>query len=105
MSRPPDHVLRALADPTRRAIYESLLDAERPVTHLTRAMRVSQPAVSQHLAVLRDAGLVTPRQEGRHRFYRANPSGLAPLVSWLDHYRRFWKSRLPKLKATLEELQ
>ncbi|MFT3839218.1 MAG: metalloregulator ArsR/SmtB family transcription factor [Myxococcaceae bacterium] len=105
MSKPPDDVLRALADPTRRAIYESLLETEHPVTHLTRKMRVSQPAVSQHLAVLKDAGLVTPRQEGRHRFYRANPAGLTPLVDWLEHYRRFWNTRLPKLKATLEDLE
>ncbi len=105
MSRPPDAILKALADPTRRAIFESLIDSERPVTHLTRKMRVSQPAVSQHLAVLRDAGLVTPRQDGRHRYYRAEPAGLTPLVHWLNHYQDFWASRFEKLKLTLEELE
>ena len=97
-------VFRALADPTRRAVYERLTQGEAPVGALSEAFGVSQPAVSQHLAVLRDAGLVVPRRDGRHRYYRARPEGLAPLVDWLEHHRAFWNDRLARLGATLEDL-
>jgi DNA-binding transcriptional ArsR family regulator len=97
-------VFRALGDPTRRALFERLIQGEASVGDLTSGLRVSQPAVSQHLAVLRDAGLVTPRQSGRQRFYRAEPAGLAPLFDWLEHYQRFWKRRLAKLQSMLEEI-
>jgi len=97
-------LFHALGDPTRRALFERLMTGEASVTELTSGLRVSQPAVSQHLAVLRDAGLVAPRQVGRHRMYRAEPAGLAPLFDWLSHYEKFWKRRLAKLQSTLEEL-
>jgi DNA-binding transcriptional ArsR family regulator len=76
--------LRALADPLRRGLFESLAAAgELPVDALVKGRGVSQPAISQHLKVLRDAGLVIERREGRRAYYRALPEGLDPLHSWL----------------------
>lgn len=98
-------VFRALADPTRRAVFERLARGEAGVGELTDRFKVSQPAISQHLAVLREAGLVELRQEGRNRYYRAAPEGLAPLAGWLEHYRAFWNKRLAKLASTLEEIE
>jgi DNA-binding transcriptional ArsR family regulator len=99
-----DAVFRALADPTRRAIFEQLARGEAPVKALTARSHVSQPAVSQHLAALRAAGLVTERYEGRLTHYRVRAAGLRPLVSWIEHYQAFWLERLPRLKALLEEM-
>src|SRR5262249_3966554 len=98
-------IFRALADPTRRAIFEQLARGESSVKDLTGSFRVSQPAVSQHLAALRRAGLVSERQEGRFAYYRAEPAALKPLVDWLDHYQAFWHERLRRLKALLEEME
>lgn len=105
MSASNDLVFRALSDPTRRAVLERLMRGEAAVVELTAGLHVSQPAVSQHLAVLRDAGLVALRQQGRHRIYRAEPAGLAPVVDWLAHHQRFWRTHLDKLKSTLETLK
>ena len=100
-----DQLFRALADPTRRAIFERLmLDGEAPVKQLTAQFEVSQPAISQHLATLHRAGLVAERREGRHSFYRVDPEGIRPLVDWITRYRAFWRDRLPRLKALLEEM-
>ena len=66
---------------------------------------VSQPAISQHLAVLRGAGLVSERRQGRHAYYRAAPEGLAPLVDWIARYRAFWPARIRKLKDLLKEME
>jgi len=85
-------------------MFERLMRGEASVAELTEKLDVSQPAVSQHLAVLREAGLAVPRQDGRQRFYRAEPAGLAPLFDWLAYYQRFWDRRLAKLKSTLQEL-
>jgi len=98
-------VLRALADPTRRVVFERLASGEASAGELGRGLGVSQPAISQHLGVLRDAGLVTPRREGRHRYYRARPGGLAPLVDWLARHRIFWSDRLERLGAVLEDIE
>jgi len=97
-------VFRALADPTRRAVLERLMAAEMNVSELTANFAVSQPAISQHLAVLRQAGLVTERREGRRAFYRADTAGLQPLVDWVDRYRRFWPDRIDRLKTLLKEM-
>jgi DNA-binding transcriptional ArsR family regulator len=97
-------VFRALADPTRRAIFERLTRGEAPVKELTARFDVSQPAVSQHLAALRRAGLVSERREGRHAYYRVAPAGLRPLVDWIEHYQAFWLDRLNRMKALLEEM-
>lgn len=98
-------VLRALADPTRRAVFEQLARGEATVKALTEHAGVSQPAVSQHLAVLERSGLVATRRAGRFIYYRADPGGLRPLVRWIEHYQAFWLDRLSKLKALLEEIE
>jgi DNA-binding transcriptional ArsR family regulator len=102
--RTEDAVFRALADPSRRAILTRLLRGEAAVKHLTARSEISQPAVSQHLARLRSAGLVSERREGRHVYYRAEPNGLRPLVDWVAHYRKFWPDLLDKLRALLKEM-
>jgi len=63
---------------------------------------VSQPAISQHLAALKGAGLVSERREGRFAYYRANPKGIVPLISWIERYRAFWPERIEKLKDVLK---
>jgi DNA-binding transcriptional ArsR family regulator len=95
-------VFRALADPTRRAVYERLAGREMTVSELRTGFPISQPAISQHLAVLRQAGLVSERREGRYAYYRVEPDGLAPLVDWIDRYRAFWPQRIEKLKDVLK---
>ncbi|TPN88203.1 winged helix-turn-helix transcriptional regulator [Mesorhizobium sp. CU2] len=97
-------IFRALADPTRRAVYERLTASEMSVSELRAGMSVSQPAVSQHLAVLRGAGLVVERRAGRNAYYRADPKGLDPLLGWIDRYRAFWPERIEKLKTVLKEM-
>jgi DNA-binding transcriptional ArsR family regulator len=99
----PD-VFRALADPTRRAVFERLAGGERTVSDLKAGFPISQPAISQHLAALRSAGLVQERREGRYAYYRVDPQGLAPLVDWVERYRAFWPQRLEKLKDVLKEM-
>ena len=95
-------ILRALADPTRRAIFERLARREMSVSELKAGFDVSQPAISQHLAALRGAGLVTERREGKFAYYRIDPKGLTPLVNWIDRYRSFWPARVEKLKDVLK---
>lgn len=97
-------VFRALADPTRRAVFERLSHGEATVTELTKRFRVSQPAISQHLSALRAGGLVGVRREGRLAYYRVEPRGLRPLVTWIEHYQAFWVEHLARLKTLLEEL-
>src|SRR5215207_5706308 len=87
-----DDVMRALADPTRRAVFERIATSDEiNVAELTRASGVTQGAVSQHLKLLKRAGLVAERPQGRNVFYRARPEGLAPLFDWLSHYDAFWR--------------
>jgi DNA-binding transcriptional ArsR family regulator len=98
-------IFRALADPTRRAIFERLTHGEAPVKELQARFSVSQPAVSQHLKALRQAGLVSERREGRLVIYRVEPEGLRPLVNWIEHYQAFWLERLDRLKQLLKEMK
>ena len=98
-------IFRALADPSRRAIFERLTKGEAAVKDLTASFRISQPAVSQHLAALRRAALVSERREGRHVYYRVRPKGLRPLVDWIAHYQAFWSHRLDRLEALLKEME
>ncbi len=100
----PDHtgVFRALADPTRRAVFERLMSHEMTVSDLTEGFSVSQPAISQHLAALRGVGLVSERRAGRFAFYKAEPAALAPLADWVDRYRAFWPERIGRLKDVLK---
>jgi DNA-binding transcriptional ArsR family regulator len=99
-----DTVLRALSDPTRRAVFERIARSELNVAELTRESGVTQGAVSQHLKLLKGAGLVSERPQGRMVFYRANPEGLAPLFDWLSHYDAFWRERFADLRALLKEI-
>ncbi len=100
-----DTLFKALADPTRRAVFERLTrDGEASVAALTSGAGVSQPAVSQHLAALRSAGLVAERHEGRRTFYRAEPRSLLLLIDWVSLQDAFWRDRLGRLAELLEEL-
>jgi DNA-binding transcriptional ArsR family regulator len=91
--------LTALADPTRRAIVEALADGPLPVGRLASRLPVTRPAVSQHLKVLKAAGLVTERAEGTRRVYRLDPTGLAEIRAWID---RFWDRALADFKQSVE---
>ncbi|WP_211596690.1 ArsR/SmtB family transcription factor [Phreatobacter stygius] len=97
-------IFRALADPTRRAVFERLADGEKNATELRAGSGISQPAMSQHLGVLRQAGLVVERRQGRHVNYRVNPDGLAQMFEWLQRYRAFWPERVEALKQLLKEM-
>ncbi|HEX6042820.1 metalloregulator ArsR/SmtB family transcription factor [Longimicrobium sp.] len=99
-----DRIFQALADPSRRAIFESLTRGEAAVKDLTARFDISQPAVSQHLAALRDAGLVTGRREGRLVYYRVEPQGMKPLIDWITHYQAFWTDRVQRLEQLLERM-
>lgn len=100
-----DAVLRSLADPTRRAIFERLSrEGEQTVRALTDRSGVSQPAVSKHLGVLKLAGLVRDRRDGRQTHYRAEPQGLAPLIDWMSLYGAFWRERFDRLEALLQRM-
>jgi DNA-binding transcriptional ArsR family regulator len=102
MGSRPDVLFRALSDPTRRAIFERLVDGgEQSVHVLTGHAGVSQPAVSKHLGVLKFAGLVCDRREGRETYYSADPHGLAPLAGWMKVYGRFWLDRFDRLESVL----
>ena len=92
--------LTALGDPTRRAIFERLADRPSAVGELARELPVSRPAVSQHLKVLKDAGLVIDRRAGNRRIYRLDPDGVGELRAYLD---RFWNRSLTAFKAAAEE--
>jgi len=90
----------ALGDPTRRAIFARLAERPRPVGELAHGLPVSRPAVSQHLRVLKEAGLVTDRSAGNRRIYRVDPDGLAALRTQLD---RFWNEALANYKQLVEQ--
>jgi len=102
---PEDRIFQALADPSRRAIFESLTQGEAAVKELTSRFELSQPAISQHLAALKGAGLVTSRREGRCVYYRVEPEGLKPLIDWITHYRAFWTEHLTRLEDLLEIME
>ena len=99
-----DSVLKALADPTRRGLYERVAATEEmTVGGLTEGSGVSQGAVSQHLKTLKQAGLVSERPEGRNVFYRVNPQGLEPMLEWMTRYAVFWTQRLDALERLLRQ--
>ena len=98
-------VMRALADPTRRAVFEQVVNSDEiTVVELTRGSGVTQGAISQHLKVLKQAGLVIERPEGRKVYYRAQPEGLEPLVNWISHYGVFWRERFANLRTLLKDI-
>jgi DNA-binding transcriptional ArsR family regulator len=92
-----------LAEPTRRRILDLLLDRERPVGELVEKLKLSQPGVSKHLRVLREAGLVSVRNEAQRRIYEIRPEPLEELAEWLEPYRRLWAERLDALERHLDE--
>jgi DNA-binding transcriptional ArsR family regulator len=97
-------VFEVLAEPHRRRILDFLLERERPVSDLVSLLRVSQPAVSKHLRVLRDAGLVEARVDAQRRLYRLRAGPLRELDDWLAPYRAMWASRLDALESHLQDM-
>jgi DNA-binding transcriptional ArsR family regulator len=102
MSTARNTLFRILADPTRRAIFEQLCrKGEQTVGSLTARAGISQPAVSKHLGLLREAGLVHGRREGRETHYSALPGALAPVMEWTSQMTAFWQDRFDKLDDLL----
>lgn len=105
MPQPHDALFKALADPTRRAIFERLCrDGDQTVGVLTARAGVSQPAVSKHLKVLKQAGLVRDRHEGRSTHYSAQLDALKPLTEWTAHMTAFWHGRFDALEDLLKRM-
>lgn len=105
MSRLPANtdVFFAIADPTRRSLLDCLRQGEQPVKQLAAPFNMSMPAISQHLSILCDVGLVTQRREGRQRFYRLTPEPLKQIADWVIDYEPFWQNKLASLGDYLEE--
>ena len=105
MPQPHDILFRTLADPTRRAIFERLCrDGDQTVGALTAQAGVSQPAVSKHLGILKQAGLVRGRHEGRETHYSAQLDALAPMIDWTSQMSGFWQSRFDDLEDLLKRM-
>jgi DNA-binding transcriptional ArsR family regulator len=100
-----DGLFRALSDPTRRALFERLCrQGEQTVGALTAQAGVSQPAVSKHLAALKQAGLVVDRRDGRQTHYSARPDALGPLIDWTTRMNDFWQTRFDRLGELLKRM-
>ncbi|HKF62905.1 MAG TPA: metalloregulator ArsR/SmtB family transcription factor [Dongiaceae bacterium] len=98
-------LFRSLADPTRRALFEQLCrEGEQTVGALTARSTISQPAVSKHLGILKQAGLVRDRHEGRKTHYSAQLGALAPLIDWTSQMAGFWQSRFDRLEDLLKRM-
>ena len=105
MQQPHEILFTTLADPTRRAVFERLCrEGDQTVAALTAHAGVSQPAVSKHLAILKQAGLVRDRHEGRQTHYSAQLSALAPLIDWTSKMTGFWENRLDALEDLLKRM-
>ena len=105
MSKAHDELFRSLADPTRRSIFERLCrEGEKTVGALTARAGVSQPMVSKHLGVLKQAGLVRGRQDGRQTHYSAQLGALAPMIDWTSQMTGYWQSRFDKLEDLLKRM-
>jgi DNA-binding transcriptional ArsR family regulator len=100
----PETTFEVLAEPNRRRILDLLREEERPVGDLVRLLTVSQPAVSKHLRVLREAGLVEVRVDAQRRLYRLRPEPLRAVGEWLEPYRLLWESRLDDLERHLDAM-
>ena len=94
---------QAIADPTRRRILDLLGRGDRPVTDIARRFDVTMSAISQHMRVLREAGLVSARRSGRERFYRLEHAGLEDVRSWVRRHETFWRAKMDRLAEQLEE--
>jgi DNA-binding transcriptional ArsR family regulator len=97
-------IFKALADPTRSAIFEKLASGSMNATALRIGMQISQPAMSQHLSVLRNARLVREKRQGRFINYEVDPQGLALVADWLAKYRSYWPARIEDLKALVKDM-
>jgi len=97
-------IFKALADPTRRSVFEKLAVGRMNASDLRRGMAISQPAMSQHLGVLRSAGLVRQRRDGRFVNYEVDREGLVRIGQWLARYRAYWPRRIDDLKALLKDM-
>jgi DNA-binding transcriptional ArsR family regulator len=102
VDREPD-VFTAISHRARRQMLDLLTEAERSVSDIAAHFEMSRPAVSQHLRVLLDAGLVNEQRHGRERRYRLVPEGLGPVREWIAHYERFWDDRLERLQKQLSK--
>lgn len=100
---PRDDVFAALANPTRRALLDLLRERPQPVAELADRFDMRRPSVSEHLKVLRDAGLVVDERRGRQRIYRVEPAPLVEVAEWLHPYEAFWRDRLAGLRRLLDE--
>ena len=100
-----DSSFAIVAEPNRRAILGLLLDAERSVGEIEQELRLSQPAVSKHLRVLRDAGFVESRIEAQRRLYRLRPEPLIELDDWLEPFRRYWTKHVDALERHLDRMK
>ncbi|MBZ0303111.1 MAG: metalloregulator ArsR/SmtB family transcription factor [Anaerolineae bacterium] len=98
-------IFEALADPTRRRILDLLREQPRLVGELVDLLETSQPGISKHLRVLRDAGLVSVRKDGQRRWYELRPEALAEVDGWLQPYRHLWEARFDRLENLLDQLQ
>ena len=96
-------VFNAVADPTRRAILDRLRRGPAPVNELASGFRVSRPAISKHLRVLRSARLVREKKDGRQRIYQLEPERIQEVAKWAEEYRRFWHHNITSLKRHLEQ--
>lgn len=94
-----------LADPTRRRLLDTLRDGEHSVGALVEKLEMTQPSVSKHLRVLRDAGLASVRVDAQRRIYRLNPQGLREVDEWLNPFRAFWEERLDAMERTLDSME
>ena len=102
LTREPD-VFGAISHPARRRMLDLLAEVDRSVSTIAGHFQMSRPAVSQHLRVLLDAGLVTERRHGRERHYRLAPEQLGPVRDWIAHYERFWDDRLRRLQKQVSK--
>lgn len=99
------NIFKALADPTRRAIFEKLAAGSMNASALRQGIEISQPAMSQHLSVLRTAGLVREQRQGRFVNYEVDPDGLMHIAQWLAKYRAYWPARIEALNGLLEDME
>ena len=97
-------VFKALSDPTRRTIYDKLASGSMNASALREGMKISQPAMSQHLTVLRKARLVREERQGRFVYYEVDPHGVALIAGWLAKYRAYWPARVDALKDLLKDM-
>lgn len=99
-----NEIFKALADPTRRSIFEKLASGGMNASALREGMTISQPAMSQHLATLKAARLIREERQGRFVHYEVDPDGLALIAQWMAKYRLYWPQRVDALKALLKEM-